>query len=632
MNSCVLLAGFLAATPVMAAPVEVKAPSAGLTASFEVQDGTLHYAVSHGGRQVVDSSKLEIIAGAQMTIVDRSIRENDETWSPVFGQFSTIRNHYRELSLALEADGKLVTLLCRVFDTGVAFRFVAKEESAGQELTFASEYKLLDGVSHYAGARGQPCAWPGAEQTNSVSRKKLGRPTVPLVSVRMDGQHVAFLESDLFSAAGFELMRLKPNAAAKSLVATSSTVSQGEGHVTPWRVILIGESAGDLVVNNVPLNLAAPCQLDDTGWIKPGKSLWDWRIHGYDNGSFVYGIDTRSYLHLIDFCAEQGIEYLTIDDHWFSSASDGEMVVSPDVDITQVMDYAKQNGVMVMLYYDRKKGNFGDQTLFSHYARLGATAIKYGFMGNNADFTRRALASAAKNKLLIDFHDGPVPMTGVERTMPNLISREFCHAQQDSRSAFTPETFLRMAMVSALSGPLDMSNGNFGINSINAGERMKGPRQKNSYITTVVSEVARNLVIFSGLVTLPDAPEEYLKKSDLFEFLKVMPATWDDTRILYSEIGEYITVARRSGEVWFIGSVNDQTERTLSVPLDFLEPETTYEATLYEDAADTHGLKNPEAYAITRKSVKQGDVISAKMAHGGGHAMILRPLRQGGAK
>ena len=170
-----------------------------------------------------------------------------------------------------------------------------------------------------------------------------------------------------------------------------------------------------------------------------------------------------------------------------------------------------------------------------------------------------------------------------------------------------------------------MANGNFGIKSINAGEREKGPRKKNSYISTVVSEVARTLVIYTGLVTLPDAPEEYLKKADLFEFLKVMPATWDDTRVLNSKVGEYITVARRSGDVWFVGSVSDQTKRTLDVPLEFLEQGRTYEATLYQDAPNAHGLENPEAYDITTATVKRGDVVSAKMAVGGGHAMILRP-------
>ena len=249
--------------------------------------------------------------------------------------------------------------------------------------------------------------------------------------------------------------------------------------------------------------------------------------------------------------------------------------------------------------------------------------MKYGFMGNKADFTRKAINAAAEYELLINFHDGPCPMTGVQRTMPNLVTREYCHAQQDSRRAFTPESFLKMAMVNALTGPLDQANGNFGINSINAGQRAKGPRIKNSYISTVTSEIARTLVVFSGVITLPDAPEEYMKKADLFEFLKNMPATWDDTRVLNAKIGEYMTVARRTGDTWYVGSVNDENPKTLEITLDFLEPDCSYGATLYQDASDAHGIHNPEVYEIKTAKVKHGDVIRAKMVLGGGHAMRL---------
>lgn len=613
-----LVVGVLTATSLYADPVTVQSPGGQLAVSFEVREDALFYSISRENRPVVDPSKVEIFAGAKMAVVEQSIRESDSSWKPVYGQFSSIRDHHRELTLSLTADSVPVQLICRVFDRGVGFRFVLSEESAGKKMTYTSEYKLLGGAAHYAGQR-------GAKIANLAKAKRVA---VPLVTQRDDGLHVALLESDLYSAAGFEIMGIRFAAASGSLVASSSAVSIGEGQVTAWRVILIDETAGDLTVNTVALNLAAPCKLADTSWIKPGKGLWDWRIHGYHNGEFVYGIDTRSYLHLIDFCAEQGIEYFTVDDFWFTKAGNGKMTVAPEVDIAKVMSYAKEKGVMIMLYYDRRKGNFGDETLFRHYADLGATGMKYGFMGNKADFTRDAINAAAENKLLINFHDGPVPMAGVERTMPNLITREYCHGQQDSRSAFTPETFLQMAMVSALTGPLDMSNGNFGINSINAGERKKGPKKRNSYISTVVSEVARNLVIYTGLVTLPDAPEEYLKKADLFEFLKQMPATWDDTRVLNSKIGNYITVARRTGDRWFVGSVSDQTAQTLDIPLDFLEPGETYEATIYQDSPDAHGVKNPEAYEITTATVKRHDVLPAKMVVGGGHAMILRPIHR----
>lgn len=597
---------------VNASPVDVSSPNGEITASFELKNSVLLYSISKKDTPVVGASKLEIVAGAKMMQVDQSVRENDTSWEPTWGQFSTIRDHHNELTLELTAGDMPVTLLCRVFDTGLGIRFVLPEVSKGKKIKFLSEFKLLDRVASYAGTHGRAADTKGG---------------VPLVTERSDGLHVAFLESDLYSAKEFSLMKNQFVPADNSFVASSSVVSSGVGQLTPWRTILIGDSAGDLVVNTVTLNLAAPCQIEDTSWIQTGKGLWDWRVHGYDNGDFIYGIDTRSYLRYIDFCADQGIEYFTVDDHWFLTAKDGKMEVSPKVDIEKVMAYAKEKGVKIMLYYDRKKGNFGDETLFEHYAKLGAAGMKYGFMGNRADFTRNAIEQAAKHKLLINFHDGPVPMAGVERTMPNLIAREYCHGQQDSRSAFTPETFLKMAMVSALSGPLDMSNGNFGINSINAGEREKGPRKKNSYISTVTSEVARNLVIYTGLVTLPDAPEEYSKKLDLFEFLKLMPTTWDDTKVLNSKIGSYITTARRSGDTWFVASVNDQSERTLDVALDFLDLNTTYMVTLYQDAPDSHGVKNPEVYEIITRTVKQGDVIAAKMAVGGGHAMILKPIQ-----
>ncbi|MGJ8723357.1 MAG: glycoside hydrolase family 97 catalytic domain-containing protein [Roseibacillus sp.] len=614
--SCIVFGTALLAANLFAAPVVVESPDGKISASFEVDEGTLFYSISKGKTPIVGSSKVELFAGKKMTLGEESRSENDSTWKPVWGQFSEIRDHHRELTLSMKAGEIPVKLVCRAFDEGVGFRFVLSDESKGQKMTFSSEYKVLDGEAHYAGQRG-----------GKASPK--GKGGVPLVTERKEGLHVALIESDLYSAAGFESMSVQGVKGGGTFRATTPkpAASIGEGQVTPWRTILIGDNAGDLVVNTVSLNLAAPCQLEDTSWIKPGKGLWDWRVHGYDNGDFVYGIDTRSYLRYIDFCAEQGLEYFTVDDHWFLSAGEGKMEVSPKVDIEKVMSYAKEKGVMIMLYYDRKKGNFGDETLFSNYAGRGATGMKYGFMGNKGGFTRDAMNAAAENKILINFHDGPVPMSGVERTLPHLITREYCHGQQDSRSAFTPETFLKMAMVSSLSGPLDMSNGNFGIKSINAGEREKGPRKKNSYISTVVSEVARNLVIYTGLVTLPDAPEEYRKKLDLFEFLKVMPSTWDDSQVLNSKIGEYITTARRSGDDWFVASVNDQTERALDVSLDFIERGKSYQATLFQDAPNSHGVKNPEVYEIETKTVKYGDVISAKMAVGGGHAMILRPVK-----
>ncbi|WP_302847816.1 glycoside hydrolase family 97 catalytic domain-containing protein [Polaribacter sp. KT25b] len=377
----------------------------------------------------------------------------------------------------------------------------------------------------------------------------------------------------------------------------------------------------------MPLNLATPNQIEDSSWIQPGKALWDWRVHNYKTADgFIYGVDTKSYLRFIDFAVEKNIQYFLIDANWYTKVTKGHFEITEKLDLEKVSKYAKTKGVKLILYYDRHKGDFGDDELFSHFASLGMSGIKYGFMGNNVSFTSDAIQQSAKNHLLVDFHDSPVPFTGMERTFPNAITREYCHAQQDSRKAFTPETFVKMALVNAIQGPLDMNNGNFDLIGINKGDRLKGPKKKNTYFSTVTSEVARTLIIYSGLVCLPDAPESYNKKADLFEFIEKMPVgKWDESKVLSSEMGSYISTARRFEKEWFVGSVTNEEARTLEIKLDFLEEGKTYNVTYYQDTEKTHGIENPEVYQIKKGIVKKGDVIKAVMAPGGGHCMWIRP-------
>jgi alpha-glucosidase len=185
-----------------------------------------------------------------------------------------------------------------------------------------------------------------------------------------------------------------------------------------------------------------------------------------------------------------------------------------------------------------------------------------------------------------------------------------------------------MAFVNALSGPMDMTNGAYGLDGINRGERRAGPRRKESYNSTVVSETARVLVIFSGgLVILPDAPEEYEKKADLFEFIREMPATWDESRVLDSEVGRKIVTARRSGRQWFVGSVIDEQGGKLEIPLNFLAEGVKYTVTYYEDSPESHYIENRESYRIRRGKVTSTDTVKAVLAPGGGHCMWIRPAK-----
>jgi len=589
-------------------------------------DGSLKYTLFSDGKELIKPSDISILPNALTEIKGSIVNSYNKTWKPVWGQFSEIKDEYSELVLDLLIDATKAKLYVRVYNNGIGFRYELDGFKKDLEATFYCEYNLNSTNLLYTPNKENPPLGPfSIEGLTKV--KKQPRLMTPLVVKNTDNSYLSILESDLYIAPEFGTIKFKFLKDKNILVSSNKVKLDGTKVTTPWRVILVEEKIGDLVTNTVPLNLATPNKIGDTSWIQPGKSLWDWRVHGYKTeDGFIYGIDTESYIRFIDFASKKGIEYFLIDASWYTEVTKGHFTVTEKLDIEKVSKYAKTKGVKLILYYDNHKGRYGDDELFSYFESLGMSGIKYGFMGNNVSFTSNAIQQSAKNHLLVDFHDSPVPYTGIERTLPNAITKEYCHAQQDSRKAFTPETFIKMALINAIQGPLDMNNGNFDLIGINKGDRLKGPKKNNTYFSTVVSEVARTLIIYSGLVCLPDAPESYQKKSNLFEFIQKMPVgKWDESKVLSSKIDDHISTARRFGEEWFIGSVASKKGVSLDINLDFLVEGKSYTVTYYEDTKDTHGMKNPEAYQIRKGNVKKGDIIKAMMAPGGGHCMWIRP-------
>lgn len=609
----------------------LNSPDGEINLRISLVDSILNYQLNWSGQEMIGKSELEIFPDSKVNILDYRQEEYDGFWKPVWEQFSSIRDNYNQLELDIKCNEVKGKLLARVYNQGVAFRFMLDKGAKPNGAFFHCSYKLPEGSTYYSPVHeNEPIGPLTLAELNDWTQSKNGTQqniNVPLVVETPGNSFLALLESDLYAATGFESMKLNVNL-PEGQITSGNTVALGkEELMTPWRVILLGLSAGDLVTNTVLVNLASPCKLKNTDWIKPGKALWDWRVYGYTApDGFVYGINTESYKRIIDFAANSGIEYFLIDDSWYTKVTNGHFEVNEKLDLPSVIGYAKRKNVGIILYYDRRKGEYGDKVLFPNFQSIGAKGIKYGFMGNNIPFTKDAIRLSAESKLLIDFHDGPVPFSGIHRTYPNAVSREYCHAQQDSRRAFTPETFIKMALINAITGPLDMNNGNFDLTGINAGLRQKGPLKPNSYFSTVTAEAARTLIIFSGLVVIPDTPDAYEAKKDLFEFIQKQPVgKWDESRILNSKIGEYITTARRHGKEWFIGSVHNINGGTLNINLDFLDENMEYDVTFYEDTDQTHCKTNPETYRIRAGKVRKGDIVKAILAPGGGHCMWIRP-------
>ena len=429
----------------------VASPDASLVVAVTSKDGGLSYSVMRNNTELISDSPISIRTPVDHEVTGDSSSSHDSTWTPTWGQFSSIRDYHNRLTLDLDVGGIDFALIFQVYNDGLGFRFSADEQESltGTTVNFNVRYNMKnDYMGHWPGGERSPHG-PVAIQSLTVN------PHTPLlINANTDG-FLALLESDLYSAKNFESMPLQRvnGEPAVSSNRGSGTIAAGS-LLTPWRVVLVGDSPGDLLESTVSVNLAAPLELNDVSWIKPGKSLWDWRINGYttDDSSFSYGLNTASLNRMVDYASENGLEYVLVDDNWWTLIRDGQLISQASgFDINAVISHADDNDVGILLYFDRSPAsrvqNTTDTQLFDLYETLGVSGIKYGFRGDNASFTREAVSGGAAREMLIDFHDSPTRLTGARRTIPSAITREGGWAQQDARRAFSPTDFLEMAMI-----------------------------------------------------------------------------------------------------------------------------------------------------------------------------------------
>ena len=617
-------------TPATTLTYSVSSPDGSLVVEVESQDGGLTYSVTRNAAALIVDSAVSIKNSVDHTVTGNSNSSHDTTWTPTWGLFSSIRDYHNRLTLDLDVDGIDFALIFQVYNDGLGFRFSAAEQTdlTGTVVNFDVEYNMKGGyLGHWPRGESSP---EGPHDLESLPRD----PAAPMVVNTVTDGFFALLESDLYPAENFESHVLFKRVAGKPAVTSfmdSEPIASASSFITPWRVVLVGDTPGDLLESTVTVNLASPLELSDTSWIKPGKGLFNWRTLGYQAADgFTYEVTTDTVKRLIDFVAEEGLDYVGVDDGWWTNITNGQIVSqAADFDINTVMSYAASKNVDMVVYIDVRRNrnkvrNTTAEEIFALIDSLGAKGVKWDYRGPDVPFTRESLRSTARKEMVINFHANPVRLTGARRTIPNAISRQPGWGQQDGRKAFEPTDFLEMAMINALLGPFDMINGIYDIDEMP--DRTVGAN--NPINSTVASENARALTIFSGMVMLPDTPEEYRKKADMFEFLKEMPTTWDDNRVLHSSLPNYISTARRSGSAWFVCSVTNESARTLTIPLDFLSPGISYDVTYYEDDHDgenpTHYINNRETYQVRTGTVSSTDTVDAIMVAGGGHCMWIR--------
>lgn len=606
-------------------------PGADCRITITEEDGMIMLSQKYKQTTLIDPSPLGLMVdGEDLSKNNRIIKVDsnnwDNTWKTVNGKFREVRNHYNEYRFFLERQNLFpYQIIFRCYDEGFAYRYhfplhggndQIKLEAELTKINFAQDYNYWS----YNGER---------HNLGPIQRSEQNLPSAltPMVLRFKNGIHLAIHEAAIFRYAPFNL------SAASEGFSVGFNVSETNDRLpvtTSWRTFMIAENAGDLIEYNLLVNLNESCKIEDTSWIRPGISMWDWRIWGYEaeHDDFLYAQNTSSHKRIIDFASSNNIDYLLIDADWygseFSSSSDPS-AARQEVDIEQIMAYADKKDIGIFLYLNDVAANkYGLEAILQRFAAWGAVGVKYGFLRGSWEEkvrnTRKIVELCANYRLMVDFHDYPVPPSGDRRTWPNLMTKEYCHAQADARRSSYPETIVTAPFVNMLAGPIDTNDGWFDLDS--AHSRVRVFREIPG---TVSAEVAKLIVIYSGLRILPDSPEEYLKKSDLFDCIRKMPGQFDSYRVLSGEIGEYISVARKSGDQWFVGNITNRQARTITISLDFLEKDKSYLATFYQDQEETHFMHNKEAYQIKKDLVNSNTSLSISMAPGGGQAIFFEP-------
>lgn len=545
-----------------------------------------------------------------LTGVERTTK--DETWKPVYGEKSIITDHYNEIVLKFQKFGNgnghvqdgydkrqsyQMNVIVRACNQGVAFRYFFPETSNGLFLHITGEqtqFCMPEGTMAYyeRWAQGPYSLLPLKDWKDECER--------PLTLKLSNGLTVALAEAEMvdYSRMKFRLSDKKTNTLQASIYDCADMISP---YATPWRVIMAAQNPGELVENNdIILNLNPANQLKDVSWIKPGKVIR------------VAKVTQKDAMACVDFAAQRGLQYIHIDAGWYGPememSSTGLLVSeNKDLNIPELTAYAKSKGIGVLVYVNQRALVQNLDEILPLYKKWGIKGIKFGFVqiGSNrwTTWLHEAVKKCAEYNMMVDIHDEYRP-TGFSRTYPNLMTQEGIRGNEEMPDA-NHNTILPFTRF--LAGAADYT-----ICYYNT-------RVKNTH----AHQLALSVVYYSPLQFLYwyDQPSAYQGEPEI-EFFDNVKTTWDETRVLNGEVGEYITTARRSGDQWFVGNITNTTARNISIPVSFLEKGKKYVARIYTDDSS---VKTRTQVKISIFIVNSTDVMNLSLKASGGAALHFYP-------
>ncbi|WP_276089313.1 glycoside hydrolase family 97 protein [Pedobacter sp. JY14-1] len=649
-----LLAALLSLCPAKAQNnVTIKSPDGTISFYFTLTKDRPSYKVNYKGRRVINTSALGLSfkgsgdIAKDLKIIKVESGNFDGPYDLVVGKTKHVVNKYRQAIIQLREEKglrRLINLVIRAFNDGVAFRYEFPRQNNWAAYTLTEERTefnvagkpdiralLFDNfVNTHEG--------PYAKMPLSALKPE-SLVDLPLLIENPDKTYIAITEASLRDYAGMYLTNqggiltstLSPLPGQKDI-----KVKAQLPHRTPWRVIMIADRIGALIESNILTSLNEPSKIKDTSWLKPGKTSFHWwNGDVLPDTTFAPGINFETNKYYIDFCARNNIEYHSVIGYggvaWYPNnwSSFGQPGTYADVthsvaslDMKQICDYAKSKGVGIHVWVHWKALYPQLDSAFAQFERWGIKGMMVDFLDRDdqimVNIQEEILQKAADHHLFIQFHGAYKP-TGLSRTYPNEFTREGTYNYEQNKwlpMALTPEHDLDIAFTRLLAGPADYHLG--GFNAVPPA-KYKPRYVKPMMIGTRCHMLAMYVVMESYLHMVADHPQAYEGQPG-FDFLQKIPTTWDETRVLNAEVGQYLTIARRHGNDWYIGTINNSTARDLKIPLKMLS-EGKYTAELYSDAEDAAEQPNHLLKAI--REVTGKDVLNVSIAAGGGQVIRL---------
>lgn len=632
----------VSSTTMFAENYTVKSPDERILVNVETGTTTT-YSVTFNGKTILNPSPLSMtfdngmVIGRNMKVNDVKHSTEDQILKPVVRQKSDkIRNHYNEMVLSADQ----YKLYFRVYNDGLAYRFHTdftdslKVISEEVDYCFPEDYNTLFPEERTILSAQQPLFKP-----MKLSEIGTDRFCSTPVLIKVDDQARIFIsESDLESYPGMFLKKqgkyeLAGKFAAYSLeeektddrqifpTKRADYIARVSGTRNyPWRAMIVAENDANLVTNQLIYKLAPESQ-GDFSWVKPGKIAWDWYnaliLTGVD---FKCGVNNDTYKYYIDFASKYGIEYVVLDDGW-SEAWDVTKTV-PEINMEELVAYGKKKNVDLILWVSWAPFREKLDEAFDLFSKWGIKGIKMDFMNRDdqamVDFYYTVARKAAEHKMLVDFHGAYKP-TGWLRTFPNVLSSEGVAGLENHKwgSFVTPEHNVTLPFTRMVAGPMDYTPGAM----INFHEKdHKVWFNLPASVGTRCHQLGMYVVYESPLQMLADSPSNYYREEKCMDFLSQVPVVWDETRVLKASVGEYIVVARRSGDTWFIGGMVGKKGQKFDITLDFIKGNKTL--TCWEDGVNVD--LQAQDFACRTKKVKQGETITINMYDGGGYVAIIK--------